>query len=364
MTPLVLCTLIIIVTLAVSGVAKIKEPTSTVTAIVNLKLDQWLPVKPIAKILPWAELTLAAALLLLPGIWQVLAAIATVALFIGYWAAIARAVVQGNTATCNCFGSASTAPVSMFTLIRNTALLMASFGALIGAIVTRRSALTMLLATDVDGWLWLIGAGLAALVLWSIHRSEQTVRTVEQPVTDQPAESQPLPGNEAEDYLRSPIPFASLRYPAKKGEKSNEGAEVNLRYLSATQARLLIFVSPTCGSCQPVIEQLADWHQRLPMLGVHPVVSSESYLQQMDLPADMQPFVDPESKTGMLFGGATPSAVALGTDELLAGGPVYGSDDVTRFVEDIIGEMEHASAETAKATLVQEEAIKETDGEA
>lgn len=66
----------------------------------------------------------------------------------------------------------------------------------------------------------------------------------------------------------------------------------------------------------------------------------------------------------MLFGGATPSAVALGTDEFLAGGPVYGSDDVTRFVEDIIGEMEHASAETAEAALVQEETIKEMDGEA
>lgn len=363
MTPLVLCTLIIIVTLAVSGVAKVKEPTSTVTAIVNLKLDQWLPVKPIAKILPWAELALAAALLILPGIWQVLAAIAAVVLFIGYWAAIARAVVQGNTATCNCFGSASTAPVSMFTLIRNTALLMASFGALIGAIVTRGSALTMLLATDADGWLWLIGAGLAALVLWSIYRSERTVPAAEQPVTEQLAEAQPLPGDEAEaDYLRTPTPFASLRYPAKKDEKANEGAEVNLRYLSATQARLLIFVSPTCGSCRPVIEQLADWHQRLPMLGVHPVVSSEGYLQQMDLPADMQPFIDPESRTGMLFGGATPSAVALGTDELLAGGPVCGSDDVTRFVEDIISEMEQASAEAEDAELAQEEAIKETDG--
>lgn len=351
MTPLVLCTLIIIVTLAVSGVAKVKEPTSTVTAIVNLKLDQWLPVKPIAKILPWAELALAAALLLLPGIWQILAAVAAVLLFIGYWAAIARAVVQGNTATCNCFGSASTAPVSMFTLIRNTALLMASFGALIGAIATRGSALTMLLATDADGWLWLIGAGLAALVLWSIYRSERTVAVAEQPV-----EAQQLPLDEPEDYLRTPTPFASLHYPAEKGEKADEGAEVNLRQLTATQARLLIFVSPICGSCRPVIEQLADWHQRLPMLGVHPVVSSESYLQQMDLPADMQAFVDPDAKTAMLFGAATPSAVALGTDNMLAGGPVYGSDKVTRFVEEIINEIEQAGAVAEEAELAQEEA--------
>lgn len=363
MTPLVLCTLIIIVTLAVSGIAKAKEPTSTVTAIVNLKLDQWLPVKPIAKILPWAELAVAAALLFVPGIGQTLAAVAAVVLFTAYWAAIARAVVQGNTATCNCFGSASTAPVSMFTLIRNTALLMASFGALIGAIATRGSALTMLLATDADGWLWLIGAGLAALVLWSIYRSEQTAPVAVQPVTEQPAEAHQLATDEPEDYLRAPTPYASLRYPAQKGEKANEGTEVNLRYLSSTQARLLIFVSPTCGSCLPVIEQLADWQQRLPMLGVHPVVNNESYLQQMDLPADIQPFIDPEARTARLFGGATPSAVALGVDELLAGGPVYGSDDVTRFVEDIIDEMHQSSAEAEDAELAQEEAIKETSGQ-
>lgn len=363
MTPLVLCTLTLIVTLAVSGLAKVKEPTSTVTAIINLKLDQWLPVKPVAKILPWGELALAAALLLLPGVLQVLAASTAVLLFAGYWGAIARAVVQGNTASCNCFGGASTAPVSMFTLIRNTALLMAAFGALIGALATGGSALTMLLATNADGWLWIIGAALAALTLWAIYRSELVAPETGNS-TEAAAEAQEVPLDEEGDYMRTPIPYAAIRYPASAAQEPNKGTSMTLRELSSTQARLLFWVSPTCGGCYPVIEQLDTWQKQLPMLGIHPVLRSEENLAQLDLPADLQPFIDPDFETGRLFGSGTPAAVALGMDGLLAGGPVRGTNNVVGFVDEIIAEFAEAAEEAEMETAHEDEAMlpKLTDG--
>lgn len=356
MTPLVLCTLIIIVTLAVSGVAKAKEPTSTVTAIVNLKLDQWLPVKPIARVLPWAEIALALALLVLPGVWQILAAMAAVVLFAGYWAAIARAIIQGNTASCNCFGSASSAPISMFTLIRNTALLMAAFGALIGAFSSGKSALGMLLATDAQGWLWLIGAGLASLTLWAVYRAELVgVAELTERLEAAPAVVEGEEVVEA-DYERLPIPFGALYYPAHGEEE--RGAHTTLRDLASEQARVLLWVSSGCGHCHKAIAKMDEWQEQLPMLGIHPVVSSNSEIKNFTLSNRIQFLVDPGFETQKLFGVGTPAAIAMGADGLLAGGPVFGGNKVVEFVEDIIAELNGDAADHEDEAVVPVEEEK------
>ncbi|MFW0170327.1 MauE/DoxX family redox-associated membrane protein [Rothia sp. P4278] len=338
MNPLVLCTLTIIVTLAVSGYAKVKEPTSTVTAIVNLKLNRFLPVKLVARVLPWAELALAVALLVLPGTFQILAALASLAFFASYWAVIARALVQGNTASCNCFGGASTAPTSVFTLIRNTALFLASAGALIGALNTGGSAITQLLALDSAGWLWLIGAFLASLTLWSINRAE----SLKTPPSQQLEQAPPAAAAQAEDdYIRTPIPYSALYYPAEDPTSSRDGTgqQTSLRDLALAQARIIIWVSPGCGHCHKVVNKLAGWQEQIPMIALHPVVASGKDVSAFAMAPHIQVLIDPGFMTRKLFGQGTPGALALGMDGLLAGGPVTGGDNVITFVEDIITEV-------------------------
>lgn len=343
MTPLVLCTLTIVVTLAVSGYAKAKEPTSTVTAIVNLKLDRLLPIKLVARVLPWAELALALALLVLPGTFQILAAGAALALFALYWIVIARALVQGNTASCNCFGGSSTAPTSVFTLLRNSALFLASAGALIGATHTGTSALAQLLTLHADGWLWLIGAALAALTLWAIYRAE----LVEAPRSTEEEKEVALttgtfeaPTDEEGDYIRTPVPYAALYYPAEDPNQSDStGEQTSLRDLALAQARIIIWVSPGCGHCHQVMNQVATWQKQIPMIAIHPVVANSHDAKAFNFGPDVQVLIDPGFMTRKLFGQGTPGAVALGMDGLLAGGPVTGGDKVVSFVEEIITEV-------------------------
>ena len=62
-----LCTALIAITLAVSGFAKAKDPSSTVTGILNLGLEKIAPLKLTARTLPWAELLLALGMLAAPG---------------------------------------------------------------------------------------------------------------------------------------------------------------------------------------------------------------------------------------------------------------------------------------------------------
>lgn len=341
MTPLVLCTLTIIVTLAVSGYAKAKEPTSTVTAVVNLKLDRLLPIKLVARVLPWAELALAVALLALPGGLQILAAVASLLLFASYWAVIARALVQGNTASCNCFGSASTAPTSIFTLARNTALLLAAAGALIGALNTGGSALTQLLALDTDGWLWIIGAALASLMLWAIYRAELVAAPHEEEAEAPLVGALEVPSDEDGEYIRTPIPYAALYYPAESPQESETGLgeQTSLRDLALAQARIIVWVSPGCSHCHEVMNQVALWQEQIPMIAIHPVVANEQDTKAFSFGPDIQVLIDPGFMTRKLFGRGTPGALALGMDGLLAGGPVTGGDNVITFVEDIIAEV-------------------------
>lgn len=342
MTPLILCSLTLIVTLAVSGYAKVKDPTSTVTALVNLKADSFIPLKLAARTLPWLELGLAAGLLILPGLAQLLTALASLALFSAYWALIARALVQGNTASCNCFGSASQAPTSIFTLIRNTGLLLAAAGSLIGALETRASALSQLLALDAQGWLWLLAAGFACLTLWAIYRAELVESPTQQLEAAQQAGSQPAADQDQaeQDYIRLPIPYADIQLPLSKLPFPDHAPiQLTLRDLAASQARVLLWVSPGCGHCHDVAGKIPSWQQALPMLGIHPVVSDDDSIAPFSFPPEVEVLVDPGYKTQRLFGSGTPAALALGADGLIAGGPVFGSSKVMEFMDDIIDQM-------------------------
>lgn len=338
MTPLVLCTLTIIITLVASGIAKAKDRASTAAAIVNLKLDRWLSLKFVSRVLPWGEIALALWLLLVPGWPAILGGIAAVILFAAYWTVIARAVATGNTASCNCFGGASEAPVSRFTLIRNTALLGAAIGALVAAVQTRTSALVTLLHLDGAGWLWILGAVFAAAALWAMYRSELLATpAVEAAHEVAPQMMQPTPAegeaNEDDEYVRLPIPYGTL--------ETNLGTR-SLRELAEQRARVLFFLSPGCGPCLEIIPKIADWQKRLPMLSLHPVVSSKEQIAQFHMPEEIEVWVDPGFHTQIAFGRGTPMVIALGIDGLLAGGPVFGSHLVTEFMDDLLYEFDAA----------------------
>jgi uncharacterized membrane protein YphA (DoxX/SURF4 family) len=113
----------------VAGVLKLKDPTGFATEIVNYRflpeLAPWL-----AATLPAIEVALGAALVFAPAAWRRAAALATTALLVVFTVAVTQAVVRGINVDCGCFGSAAAGPVSMWTILRDLALLAAA-GALL-----------------------------------------------------------------------------------------------------------------------------------------------------------------------------------------------------------------------------------------
>ena len=330
MTPLLLCTSILVVTLTASGIAKAKDPSSTVEGILNLGLDSVAPLKLTPAVLPWAELVLAAGLLFAPGPLFPVFAIASCALMVFYLVVIARALATGRTEGCNCFGTKSAAPVSRYTLIRNIALTIAGILTVVASFVGGKAVVYELVGLNGSGWLWAVGAGLIALTLWAIQRGE----SLAEPAPDIPEVVLPSAADESEDYVRVPIPYASIY--------TTDGRVTTLRDMSRVQARVLFFASPTCGSCTPILKTIPRWQKLLPQLGLHPVFSSEEKIRQAHklekLDEGVEALVDPKHAAMHNFGRGTPMAVILGSDGMLAGGPVAGTSDVKQLMDDLLVE--------------------------
>lgn len=355
--PTLLCTALISLTLLISGVAKAKDPQSTVTGIENLGLQKIAPTRAVSLLLPWFEIALAAVLLFSPArLPAVIASGLSLVLMIFYTVVIARALATGRTAGCNCFGAESTAPVSRYTLIRNIALLAAAVGAHAGALAGGAGALFTLISLDSAGWMWVAGAALIALTLDAVRRGNELGGD------DRPQVILPEPvydGNGEEQYVRMPIPLGALYL--------EDGRRTTLREIAKNQARVLVFVSASCGGCVKVLKTMADWQKRLPQLGLHPVYSSLESLNKSrrdgTLPEGLTPLIDRESATVAHFGYGVPLAVVLGSDGLVAGGPVIGREDVLGLFEDIQEQFTLAAQQAKKEAEEAHRRALENPGE-
>ena len=125
-----------------AGADKWRDPSSFATDIANYRLlpalAPWL-----AATLPAIELVLGLALIAAPASWRRGAALATAGLLAVFTAAIAQAVARGISIDCGCFGGAS-GPVTVWTILRDVALLGAAVGLLVmdqdAASTARRTA--------------------------------------------------------------------------------------------------------------------------------------------------------------------------------------------------------------------------------
>lgn len=311
--------------LTLSGLAKVRAPQETADAFVALRLPPVLARLGAARLLPYAELLLAAALLLAPGAAYVLATAVACLLFVAYLVLVARAVRFPEPVSCNCFGRLGLGTVSSATVLRNAVLVAVAALAMTEAFAHGRGVTQR--AADFSGseWAWLAMVCLAALVAVLIgHRPGPATGT---------AHGEFAPDG-ALDYLRQPIPFGVLARP--------DGSTVTLRQLAADRARLLVFLNIGCGPCVRVIEILPAFVAANPEIGVHPVLHSATPAQS--IPAWSDHLLDTDGIVAAMFEVPSPAAVLLGADGLLAGGPVIGEQDVREFFDDIAAELAHGRA--------------------
>ena len=327
LTVLLAAPILLTLTLLVSGLAKLGARRGTEDAMTSLRLPLRGAHRTVASVLPAAEIVLAL------GLWvplvplQIVVSVLIALLMISYLVIIARALTWDEVVECSCFGSLGSPTVSRTTLLRNAVLTSL---AVVTVIAARLGLLTEVL---VQAPLVLVGAG--ASLLLAVVLTAVTLDGTE-PAPDPRQDRRTGHGDREDDeepldYERTPIPAGVLQRP--------DGRLITLRQLSARRAVLLVFVSEGCGPCERVLDRVPGWIEELEAsMEVRVVLSRpvEALRERTTARVGAQVLHDLQFSAREALGGTTaPSAVLLGADGLLAGGPVHGGDAVIDFVDEI-----------------------------
>lgn len=306
--------------LLTSGVAKLRDARATQDAFVALRVPSVLPAGPSAAALPWVEIVLAVLLLVSPTAVAWLPAAAVLLLMLVYTALIARALRFEEPVSCSCFGSIGSHDVGPRTLARNV-LLSALAALVLWYVADGGSAPAAFGELGAAGW-------------WALLATASAVAVALLVAAPAPGSSDRPSDVDAEllDYERQPIPYGVLR--------RLDGRTLTLNEAAATQARLLIVLNANCGPCVRTAEQVDAWAQRLsPVIGVIVVYADEAAaVGQVGHSSDLSTW-EPDWNVRRVFALAPPSAVLLGADGFLAGGPVSGEREVFELVDAVLAEI-------------------------
>lgn len=338
---LIAAPILLSLTLLLSGLAKLGARESTADAMTSLRLPARRTHALIATALPVVEIVLALALWVPLVALQVVVSAVITALMLAYLAIIARALTWDEVVECSCFGTLASPTVSRTTLARNVLLVALSLlgvvaaasGLMSGALVRQPLALL-----DIGAAL-VVAILLAAFTIGGSAPAADPDAPLSRPeppgstggAHGEASEVEPAAEEEMLDYERAMIPSAVLQ--------QRDGSLITLRQLTSHQAALLLFVSEGCGPCERVLDRVPEWVDELsPYLQVK-VVLSRPLNQLRERTTDRageHVLHDLQfSARDTLGGRGAPSAVLLGADGMLAGGPVNGGSTVVRFAEEI-----------------------------
>lgn len=317
--------------LTASGVAKLRHPDDLAgwaeLGVPAAFRREWL-----VRLHPWAEIALAVALAVLGGVLGLLAGIVSMALMVAYLLLVVRALRTAPDASCSCFGTRR--PVTRLTVARN--IWLAAVAMATAAVIWTTSlwggALAGVWATQAGGWIVVIAvAVLTAIVIVWPDATEAPAVAPASALVPAPADGEEL------DYVRLRIPSVPVTVA--------DGTTLNLRHMAAYRPLLLLAVSSTCSSCASTIANAPAWRTLLPELDVRLLLRNTPTPGSFAEHDEPQSLHDPEGYiSGTLGEWSTPTAVLLGADGLLAGGPVTGADAITEFVEDIRASLDEAAA--------------------
>lgn len=278
---------------------------------------------------PWGELALGVALIVFGGFLGLLAALVAVVLMAGYLWLVWRAFRRAEDASCACFGARTR--ITVVTVVRNAWLTL--LAAATAAVIWMTPLLGGALVEAVGYWSWIAGALVAAMTTALILWPEAAVEIAPVAETHTPAASD----HDQLDYIQTRTPAVPVSLA--------DGTIVNLRTLAMARPILLLAVSSTCGSCTPVIERAGEWRSVLPELDIRLLLMHDPAGGTLTETSEPQSLHDPQGYVrGSIADWPTPTALLLGVDGMLGGGPVSGVDAITEFVEDIRASLDEAAA--------------------
>lgn len=312
--------LVLAVVLVASGIAKLRTPDD-LAGWRDLGVPAALRREWLRRLHPWAELALGVALAVLGGWLGLLAGLVALALMVAYTVLVARVVRRADDTSCACFGARKR--VTRVTLVRNVWLSLLALAAV--GVVWANPLLGGAAAAATADLAWVVALAVAgvtaALVVWP----EGEASVVASPPTAVPVT---VDGAGDLDYIRTRTPAVPVTMA--------DGTVVSLRALAARKPILLLAVSSVCGPCESIYDRREEWRALLPEVDVRLLLAEPAALSRWTERDEPQSLHDVEEYvSGSIGDWATPTAVLIGADGLLAGGPVTGDLAVEAFIDDV-----------------------------
>lgn len=288
------------VVLVWSAVGKVHAGSDArLAAVADLGAPAWLRRRALADLHPWVELALAVGLLVQQAPLLLVPALGAAVLMALYLLLVVRALRAADGAACACFG-ADSMPVTRRTVLRNGVLLGLALLALVDA-ASGHGFVDRLREQGAEGVLWLVGAGVVALV----------VATVAGGGGDPIDAGDVLPDDEMLE--RRPVDPALVLL-------DEQGGPHLLGDLAATHPQLLVFGSPGCAACSATYREMAHYDGILSGIGVRYVIAGEP--APLTQPSEEFPvWFDPHGTVARGVGAPehSPCSVLVGVDGLTAG---------------------------------------------
>ena len=245
-----------------AGIAKLADLPGSRQAMRDFGLPAALA-EPLGLLLPLAELAVALALLPASTAWW--AALGGLLLLVGFIGGIAVNLARGRTPNCHCFGQLHSKPIGQPTLLRNGVLALLA-GTLVwqGPMGMGPSALRWLTSLSPLGLLVLAGGLLLAaaiavqtwIVLNLLRQNGRLLLRVEALEAHLGLAAPPVQEGPPPKGLPVGAVAPAFRLPALAG-----GEETLETLLARGKPVLLIFSSPTCGSCLELLPDVARWQR-------------------------------------------------------------------------------------------------------
>ena len=272
--------LVLAAVFAVAGVAKLLDAAGTRAAVEGFGVPR-AAARPAIRVLPAAELAIAAGLLVPASAWW--SALAAAGLLAVFMAAIGLSMARGAAPDCHCFGRLHSAPVSWRTQVRNGVLAAAAGVAVLAgrgasglspvrwaghlnAAELGLAAAVAVLSAVAAGQAWFL-FGLSrqnGRVLARLQNLEQRIGVGGPPAAAGLAGARHASGKGPVRGLAVGAPAPDFELPAADRRR------VSLRALLGRGLPvLLLFSDPGCGHCHALLPQVASWqHQHRDRLTV------------------------------------------------------------------------------------------------
>ncbi|MDO5727055.1 MAG: DoxX family protein [Bowdeniella nasicola] len=314
--------------LIASGIGKLTSGPSigaTMAQWGSLKVPRPLVNRHLVRAHPWVELVLA-LLIWLPGPVGTIGTVISAVLVIVYTIILIRGIRSGIAERCSCFGDNHR--ITWYSVLRNVGFFLFAIRAIadhrvgmggpVAAIAAGRGA-HLLLA------LVLVIAGVLVVIGMSHVDSDEAQLPAATTTTDGNDEYQPMP------LLHLPL-------------RRETGELAAISELVSDRPVLLINVSTTCAKCAGAIQRLDHWQDRLgelvtvavltasdlhELVAMYPAVHGRVYWDHLEV-------ISPAYRL------ATPSAILLGIDYTISGGPVHGMNEIDSLVEQMRNELIYA----------------------